>query len=158
MLLAEVFGELLAVEFVQVFAGVGELVGARDHQRVVRIVDDAFESRHLHGVDDRGHVVAHEEQAGLGVVDDIMDLLRIELVQDGYGDGAVGERGEEGHGPLAGVAPCEGDLVALHDAAVLEENMEFLNFTCHVVILQRLALIVSQCIAVPVVDDALLDQ
>ena len=103
-------------------------------------------------------MVAHEEQACFGVVDDIVDLLRIELMQDGYGDGAVGEGGEEGDGPLAGVASGEGNLVTFLNAAVLKENMDLLDFTCHIVILQRLALIVSQCVAVPVVDDAFLDQ
>ena len=103
-------------------------------------------------------MVAHEEQAGLGVVDDVMDLLGIELMQDGYGDGAVGEGGEEGNGPLAGVASGKGDLVALLNTAVLKETVDFLYFTCHIVILQRLALIVSQCVAVPIVDDAFLDQ
>ena len=88
--LAEVLGELLAVEFVQVLAGVGEFVGAAHHQRVVGIVDDTLQFRHLQRIDDRCHMVADEEQARLGVVDDVMDLFGIELMEDGHSHSPVG--------------------------------------------------------------------
>ena len=100
VLLAEVLGELLTVELVQVLAGIGQLVGARHHQRVVGVVDDTLERRHRLRIDDGGHMVADEEQAGLRVVHDVVDLFRIKLVQDGHGDGAVGQCGDEGHSPL----------------------------------------------------------
>ena len=103
-------------------------------------------------------MVAHEEQPRLGVVHDVVDLLGIELVEDGHGDGAEGEGSEEGYGPLAGVAPAEGYLVALLYTAVLEEDMYFLNLSGYIMILQRLALVVCQRITIPIVDDALLDQ
>ena len=100
MFLAEVFGILLAIELVQVFAGIGQFVGAADHQRVVGIVDDAFQRGHRLRVDDGSHVVPNEQQTGLGVIHDIMDLLGIKLVQDGHSDGTVGERSQESNGPL----------------------------------------------------------
>ena len=156
MFLAEVLGEFLAVELVEVLAGVGELVSATHHQRVVGIVNDTFEGGHRHRVDNGGHVVAHEQQAGLGVVHDVMDLLGIELVQDGNGDGAVGECRQEGNGPLRGVAATEGYLVALLDATVLEKDVHFLDLSCHIMELKRLAFVVGQSITVPIVDDAFL--
>ena len=76
MLFAEVFWELLAVELVEVLAGIGEFISTADHQRVVGVVDDTFERRHLHRIDDCGHVVANKEQAGLRVVYDIVDARK----------------------------------------------------------------------------------
>ena len=45
-------------------------------------------------------MVAHEEQLGLRVVDNVVNLLGIELVEYGYGNGTIGQCGEEGHCPL----------------------------------------------------------
>ena len=63
MLLTEIFGELLAVEFVKMLAGIGEFVCAAHHQGVVWIVDDTFEFRHLLRVDERSYMVADEQQS-----------------------------------------------------------------------------------------------
>ena len=156
MFLAEVLGELFAIEFVEVLAGVGELIGAANHQRVIGIVDDAFEGGHSHGIDDCGYMVAYEEQTGLGVIDDIMDLFGIELMQDGYGNGTVGERGQECNSPLRGVAATKGNFVATLDAAVLEENMDFLDLTGYIMELQGLSLVVCERITIPIVNDAFL--
>ena len=60
MLLTEVLGELLAIEFVQMFAGIGQLVGTTDHQRIIGIVDDTFQCGHRLRIDDRCHMIAHE--------------------------------------------------------------------------------------------------
>ena len=45
-------------------------------------------------------MVAYEEQLGVGVVHDVVNLVAGELVQDGYGNGSVGQCGQEGYGPL----------------------------------------------------------
>ena len=112
---------------------------------------------HLGGVDGGGHDVAHEEELGIRVVHDVVHLVGHELVQDGHGHGAVGERGQEGACPVGAVASAEGYLVALFYAAVLEENVQFLYLACHVVILQGGSLEVGQRVKVPVVYDAFLD-
>ena len=57
------------------------------------------------------------------MVDDVVYLVTHELMQNRHGDSSVGQRGEEGYGPLAGIASAEGYLVTLHHAAVLEQNM-----------------------------------
>ena len=92
------------------------------------------------------------------MVYDIVDLLGIELMEYGHSNGAIGEGGEECHGPLAGVAAGKGYLVTFHNAAILEKDMQLLDFAGHIMILQRLSLEVGQGVAIPVVDDALLDQ
>ena len=132
MLFTEVFWELLAGEFVQVLTGVGQFIRTRYHQRVVWVVDDTLQRRHGLWVDNRGHMVSHEEQTGLGVVDDIVYLFGIELMQDGYGDGSIGEGGDEGHGPLGGVTSAEGDLVTLLNPAVLKKDVQFLYLSGYI--------------------------
>ena len=87
-----------------------------------------------------------------------MHLFGHELVQDGHGDGPVGERGQESHGPISTVASAECNLVAFHHTAALKHDVEFFNLPGHVMVLQRGSLVVSQRIKVPMVDDALLDQ
>ena len=122
VLLAEVFRILLAKHLDEVFAGVGELFGAADHERIVGDVDDALQSRHLRGVDLRGRHVADEEELGVAVVDDVVDLVGRELVEDGHGHRAIGEDGEEGGSPGRGVASAEGYLVAPLHARGLGKN------------------------------------
>ena len=158
VLLAEVFRELLAIEFVQVLAGIGQLVRTAHHQRVVGVVDDTFQSRHLLRVDDGGYVVADEEQLRLRVVDDVMYLFGIELMEYGHSYSPVGQRGYEGHCPLAGVASAEGYLVALCHTRVLKQYMQLLNLASYVVELQCLTLEVCQRVEVPVVDNRLFKQ
>ena len=101
-------------------------------------------------------MVADEQELGVRVVHDVVNLLGHELVQDGNSHGAVGQRSQEGHGPLAAVAAAEGNLVALHHATVLEQNVQFLYLAGHIVELQGGAFVVGECIKVPVIDDALL--
>ena len=75
----------------------------------------------------------------------------------GHCYGAIAECGQEGDGPAGAVAPAEGYLVALTDAAFVEEDMELLDFPRYVVILQRGSFVVGQGVVVPMFDDALLD-
>ena len=156
VLLAEILGELVAVHLVEVLARVREFIGTRDHQGIVGDVDDAFQGGHLGRVDGGSHHVAHEEQFGLGVVHDVVNLVGGELVEDRHGYGSVGECGEEGRCPVGRVASAEGNLVTLHDTTVLEHNVELLDLACHIVILQGGPFIVSQRIQVPILGDTLL--
>ncbi len=158
MFLTEIFGILDAKQFVEVFTGIGEFVGTRHHQRVVGDVDDTLQSRHLRGVDLCSHDIAHEEQFGIAVVHDVVNLVGHELMQDGHSHGTIGEGGEESHRPVGTVASAKSDLVALCHTRVLEHDVEFLYLSCHIVILQGRSLVVCQCIHVPMVDDALLNQ
>ena len=133
MLLAEILGEFLAIEFVEVLSGVRQLVRARYHQRVVGIVDDTFQVRHLLWVDDGCYMVAHKEQSGFGMVHDIVYLFCIELMQDRHGNGPVGECGDKSHGPLTGVAPAEGNLITFLDTAVFKQDVNLFNLARHIV-------------------------
>ena len=100
MLLSEILGKFLAVELVQVLAGIGELVSTADHQRIVGVVDNTFQTRHLRRIDDGGYMIAHKEKTRFGVVDDVMNLFCIKLMKDGDGYCTIGECSKESDGPL----------------------------------------------------------
>ena len=139
------------------FARVRELFRMADEQREVGYVDDALQSGHRLGVDGLYGVVTDEEQSGTGMVDDVMDLFAVELVQDGHGDGSVGQRGKEGDCPVRRVTAADGYLVALVYIAVLKEDMQFLYLSRYIVELQGRSLIVGQGVLIPIVDDGPLD-
>ena len=84
-------------------SGIGELLAAGYHQRVVWYIDDAFQRGHLFRVYLRGGHVTHEKQLGLAMVDDVMYLLWSELVLYGYGHRSISERGQEGYTPMRAV-------------------------------------------------------
>src|SRR5574344_187908 len=113
-------------------AGIGEPVGTGDDERVVGIVDDSFEPGHEIGIDDSSNVIAYEKEFRLRMVDNVMNLLGIELMEDGHSHGAVCEGGEESHSPLAGIAPAKGDLVALSYSGIFKQDMEVFNLACYI--------------------------
>ena len=55
---------------------------------------------HLHRVNLCSHMVAHEKQFCIRVVDNVVDLFRHEFVQDRHGNSSVGQRGKKSHCPL----------------------------------------------------------
>ena len=113
---------------------------------------------HLYGVNLCSYMVAHKEQLGVRVIDDVVNLVGHELMQNGHGNGSIGQRSQKGYSPLAGVATAEGYLVTLHDTTVFKQDVQLLYLTSHIVILQGGSLVVCQRIEIPIVDDALLNQ
>ena len=90
------------------------------------------------------------------MVDDVMNLVGQELVQDRDCYSAIGQCGQKRHSPLTGISSTHGYLVTTLYPTVLEQNMQFLYLSSHIVELQSSSLIVSQSIEIPIVDDALL--
>ena len=90
------------------------------------------------------------------MVDDIVNLLTIKFMKDGYCHSPVGEGGEEGGCPSRTVAAAQCDFVTTFHTAVLKHDMELFYLAGHIVELQGGTLIVGQGIKVPVVDDAVL--
>ena len=62
MLLAEGLGVFLAEKFVEMFACIGQFVGARHHERIVGNVDDTLQMGHLGSIDGGAYYIAHEQQ------------------------------------------------------------------------------------------------
>ena len=121
-------------------------------------LDDDLQAGHLDLGEALPDHLVHEEDLGLGVVDEVVDALRLELVQDGHGYGAVGGGGQEADTPVGLVARAEGHLVALLQAAFLESDMQELDALSHIFIFERGALVVGEGVAVPVLTDTLLDE
>ena len=114
VLCTEVHRVALAEEAVEVLARELYFLRARDKDLVLvaGVGEHAFEARHLLGVDLRPHLVAHEEELGLGVVHKVVNLLRVELVEDGHCHSTVGQRGQEGYAPACTVAAADGHFIA----------------------------------------------
>ena len=77
---AEILGVFLAKHLIEMLSGKGQLVGARYDQRVIGNIDDSFQPRHLGSIDRGGYDIAHEEQFGFGVIDNVVHLLGREFV------------------------------------------------------------------------------
>ena len=70
-------------------------------------------------------------------------------MQDRYGNGAVGQRGEEGDTPSGGVLSADGNLVSMLHARGLKDDVKFFYNTSDVLILERVCSIVGEGIVVP---------
>ncbi|EJX10502.1 hypothetical protein EVA_01128 [gut metagenome] len=152
---AEILGIALAVDGIAVFAGFNQLRVACHQQRKVVEQDDAFEQRHGLFVEVLPHAVAHKEQFGFGMVDNVVDVVRLEFVQDGHDDGPVGQCGQEGDCPVGTVASADGYFVSRLDACAFQYDVEFGYFACHIFILKGDSFVVCQGIFIPMLDDAL---
>ncbi len=118
---------------VEVLASVVEAFRARQHEREIGQVEDAFQVRHGFRVYVLCNEVAHVEQACLRMVHNIVYLLCVELMEYGHCHCTVGQRGKEGHCPVCGVASTDGNLVALGYASAFEGDVYFFNFSGHIV-------------------------
>ena len=97
------------------------------------------------------NVLAHEKQYRVGVVDNVVYVVRIELLQDGYQNGAIRYRGHKSDTPVGGILPHEGDFVASPDLTMAKEDMQFGYLASHVLIgIGALFVIVGQRRQVPV--------
>lgn len=132
--------------------------GAAVHEREVLHANDALQGRHAVLVQVFPYLVAHEQQACLAVVDDVVYIIRLELVQDGHDDGAVGNGGQERHAPVSAVASTQGDFVSGPDIGRFEEQVHFGYFTCHVLVLQALSVEIRERFPVPVLLYAVFDK
>ena len=70
------------------------------------------------------------------MVHNVVNLTGVKLVEDRHGDSSVGQDAEEGCSPTAQVPAAEGNLVALLDARLFEEDMHLLDDARHVFVLQ----------------------
>ena len=149
-------GEFLSEQGVQMLAGKRKLFGTAVYEHEVLHADDALQGRHVVLVEVFPHLVAHEQQFGFAVVYDVVHIVRLEFVQNGDDDCAIGDGGQERHAPVSAVASAEGYLVAGLDAGGFEHQVKLGDFPCHVFILQAFAVEVREGLAVPVLFDAVL--
>ena len=158
VLFAEEFGILLTVKFVEPFAGFGESFVTAQLKHEIGDVDDALQSRHRVRVECGPNHIAHKEQTGIGVVDNVVHLLCLKLMEDGHRNGAIGQRGQESHRPMCTIAAANGNFITGLNTGIFKEDVQFLDFARYVFILQRSSFVVGQRRHVPVVNDAFLNQ
>ena len=75
--------------------------------------------------------IAGEEERRFGVVYDMMDIIGVEVLQNGDYDTTVGDGGHIGDAPAGIVLADDGYLVAAAQLAVLENKMQSGYFLCH---------------------------
>ena len=148
--LTEVLGKFLAEYLVEVIAGVGNPFVARYQQGEVRHHEDTFEQRHGAFVEIFPHLVADKKKLGLGVVDDVMHIVRLEFVKNGHDDRTIRQGSEESDSPMRTVTSADGDFIAFSDAARFKDDMQFFYFAGYILVLQGGSLIIGQGIQVPV--------
>ena len=121
-------------------------------------LDDDVQSRHLGLGQAFPKDFVHEENLGFGVVHEIMDIAWLEFVQDGYGNRAVCQCGEEAYSPVGLVARADGDFVALLEAAFLESYMQVLDTLGNCLVSQGYTMVVGERRALPILLETLLEE
>ena len=90
---------------------------------IVGHVEDGYEAGHLLGVYALQYLVGDEEEPGLTMSNDMMDLVGEEIGQYGHNDGSVGDSSHEGYCPAGTVAAAKCNLVAPLDAHLFEQGV-----------------------------------
>ena len=87
----------------------------------------------------------------------VLSVGGVELLQDGYDDGAIGDGAHKDGNPVGRVLADEGNAVSRLHAAVLEQQVQLCDIAGKVAIGQALfGIIVSQCRQFPIVDETAL--
>ena len=155
VLRAEAFGEFLPEQFVEAVPRLGELFLAGEPEGVILDAQHPVHPRDGVHPDAFPYHVARKEQACFRMVDDVVDGVRLELIEDGDCHCAVGQDGEERRAPVAHVPPAEGDFVPLPDAAMFKKQVQLFDFARHVFVGIGCAFEVCQGSPVPVVFNTL---
>ena len=77
------------------------------------------------GFDDVPEDVAEKEQTGVRMGDDVVDVVRIEVLHDGNDGTAVGERCDADRCPPRVVPSHDGHFVVLFQTACVEKHVQF---------------------------------
>ena len=134
MLRTEVARETVAEQFVQAFSCLGNALRARHEQGEVRQEDDSLQAGHTGFVEILPHLIAGEEHTRFGMVDNVMDVVRLEFMQDGHGDSTISYHSEESDHPVGAVTSADGYLVARTYAALFEHDMHLGHLSGYVFI------------------------
>ena len=106
----------------------------------IRQREDRFDLPDLLLLDHVPEIIAQEEQPAFGVVDDMDDIGRGEVLKDRHDHGTVGDRGDIGDAPARVVAADQGDFIAVANARLLEKQVQLGDLLRHFVIGEGLVL------------------
>ena len=99
-------------------------------------------ARHLVGIESFPDGVVHKEHPCFGMVDKIMDIARLELVENRHRNSSIGQSSQETHSPVGLIAGTDCDLVTLLETALLEGNVKLGNPARHIPVEQGGTLII----------------
>ena len=85
----------------------------------------------------------------------VVDVFRLEFVENRHRYCTVGQRGEETYAPVGLIAGAEGHFVAFFQSAALEGNVQILDSLGNILVFECRSLIVGQGIAFPILANAL---
>ena len=88
------------------------------------------------------------------MIDDVMDIVGLELMQDRHGNGTIGQCSQKGNTPVGAIASAKRNLVARNNTSLLEHDVQLLDTTSHIFVLQSATSVVGQRITIPVGLDA----
>lgn len=112
----------------------------------VREREDGFDLSDLVGFDRVPERVAQEKQSAFRMVDDVDHVVGMEILQNGYDDCAVSDRGDVGDAPAGIVAADQRDPVALPNTRLVEEQVQLGDLGAHFQVGEALLFeIVGQC-------------
>lgn len=155
MLGAEILGETCAIEDVAMFESLHQLLVAANYRSEVRQQYDTHQQGHCLFIEVFPCPVADKQQLGFGMVDDVVDIVGLELMQNGNNDSSIGNRRQKSDCPMCTVTSANGNLVTGPDAGAFQYDMEFGYFPCYIFVLQCNSFVVCQGVAIPVFNNAL---
>lgn len=97
---SETVGISLAEKLVEVCAHMGELLVIGVEQREVACAQRTGYARHAIGIESLPDVFVNDSEASVGVIDEVLDIVGLEVGEDRHDDSSIGEGCYEGHTPL----------------------------------------------------------
>ena len=102
-------------------------------------------------------IVAGKQQLRIRVLDDVVDVFGAEVLENRHDDRAVCDGGDIGDSPAGAVLADEGDAVVFLDAALLEQQVQFLDLLGHLAVCKReFCLIIGEGLQVPIAAERVL--
>ena len=137
----ETSGVAVAIVLNDVFLEGGNLLAiALEDAAEVGEREYGLDAHHLLLVNHIPEGVAQEEEFRLGVVDDVVDVVGVEVLKDGDNHSTIGDGGQIGDDPAGVVAANEGDFVTLLDITLPKEHVELGNLLGHLIVGETLLL------------------
>lgn len=90
----------LTEELVEVSTHMSELLVIGVEQREVACAQRAGYARHAVRIESLPYIFVDKGEAGVGVIDEVLDIVGLEVSEDRHDDRAIGESGDESHTPL----------------------------------------------------------
>ena len=130
----EVVGIFLAEALVEVLADLpeGVVLGVEELERVD--LDNHVQTGHLLGAEAFPDDLVHEEDLGVRVVHQVVDIAGFELVEERNGNGAIGEGCQKTHAPVGLVAGADGHFVSFFQTALFKGDVQFGHTARHIFI------------------------